>query len=93
MIKKNDGHIVSIASVAGLTGGPKMVDYSSSKFGAVGLMEALRTEMKHKNININVTTICPYIVNTGMFDGAKTSVLFPILDQDHVINRSVNAIL
>jgi all-trans-retinol dehydrogenase (NAD+) len=42
MIKNNEGHIVTIASVAGLIGSPGLLDYSSSKFGAVGFDDALR---------------------------------------------------
>lgn len=41
MLENNHGHIVTIASAAGLTGLPKLVDYCSSKFAAVGLHDAL----------------------------------------------------
>jgi all-trans-retinol dehydrogenase (NAD+) len=41
MLETNHGHIVTIASGAGLTGIPYLVDYCSSKFAAVGLHEAL----------------------------------------------------
>lgn len=79
MLKRNDGHIVSIASVAGIAGCPDMTDYCASKFGALGLMEALRIEFKREKINIKTTTICPYFINTGMFDGVTTSTIYPIL--------------
>ena len=41
MLENNHGHIVTIASAAGLTGISQLVDYCSSKFAAVGLHEAL----------------------------------------------------
>ena len=41
MIEKNSGHIVNIASAAGLVGAAGLVDYCSSKFAAVGLHESL----------------------------------------------------
>jgi all-trans-retinol dehydrogenase (NAD+) len=41
MLDNNHGHIVTIASGAGLTGAAGLVDYCSSKFAAVGLHEAL----------------------------------------------------
>ena len=44
MIKTERGQIVTIASVAGLAGGPKLADYCSSKFAAVGFDESLRIE-------------------------------------------------
>jgi len=36
MLEKNHGHIVSIASSAGLVGVNGLADYCASKFGAVG---------------------------------------------------------
>jgi len=45
MIAKGLGHIVTVASVAGLTGSNRLVDYCSSKFAAVGFDESLRLEM------------------------------------------------
>ena len=80
MLETNKGQIVSVASMAGVCGGPFMTDYAASKFGAIGMMESLRIEMKRKYKNIVCTTICPYFINTGMFKGAKGSILFPFLD-------------
>lgn len=92
MLKKNRGHIVSTASMAGISGLPNMGDYSASKFGAVGLMESLRIEMKRDKKNIRCTTICPYYIKTGMFDGAKDTWTFPMLEPEYVANRIVQAI-
>jgi len=69
-----------------------MTDYCASKFGAVGLMEALRCEMKKMKRNITCTTICPYFINTGMFDGIRTSYITPLLDQDYVVWRIIIAV-
>ena len=66
------GHIVNVASLAGLAGINGLVDYCASKHGAVGLSEALRSELLSQGLPITVTTVCPYYVNTGMFDGVKT---------------------
>jgi all-trans-retinol dehydrogenase (NAD+) len=45
MIMQDMGHIVTVASLAGLTGSDRLVDYCSSKFAAVGFDESLRTEL------------------------------------------------
>ncbi len=45
MIMKDQGHIVTIASLAGLSGCNRLVDYCASKFAAVGFDESLRTEL------------------------------------------------
>ena len=46
MIAKEKGHIVNIASMAGLNGINRLVDYCSSKFAVVGLTESLDVELK-----------------------------------------------
>ena len=92
MIKLNKGHIVSIASIAGVVGLTKGSDYSASKFGAFAIDECLRLEMKKNNYNIKTTCICPYYINTGMFDGVKSNFFMPILDQNWVVWRIITAI-
>lgn len=46
MMKNNHGHIVTVASVAGLLGTYKCTDYSATKFAAIGYHESLFTELK-----------------------------------------------
>lgn len=95
MIKKNHGHVVSIASIAGYGGSPQMVDYCASKFGAVGLTEALTVELKYEAPNVKVTSICPWFIKTGMFDGAKSlsPTLLPIMEPEYVVNQIVAGVL
>ena len=45
MMSKNHGHVITIASGAGLFGVAGLVDYCASKFGAVGIHEALTSEL------------------------------------------------
>ena len=80
MIKLNKGHVVTIASIAGTVAIPGMSDYSASKFGAFAIDECLRLEMKKAGYNIKTTCICPYYINTGMFEGVPSSWYSPILD-------------
>lgn len=87
MMRKNSGHVVSIASMAGLCAQPALADYCASKFAAVGLQEALRLEMKQAQKNIVCTTICPMFINTGMFQGVKTSILLPLMTAEDVVRR------
>ncbi|CAG9328670.1 unnamed protein product [Blepharisma stoltei] len=94
MIAADKGHIVTIASAAGLSGTGGLVDYCASKFAAVGLDEALRSELRFKNSKVKTTCVCPYFINTGMFEGVKLSwrFLFPLLDETWVGKRIVEAI-
>lgn len=94
MLERDCGHIVTVASAAGFAGTARLTDYCSSKFAAVGFDEALRLELQQMNSNVVTTIVCPYFVNTGMFDGVRTrfSWLLPILKPDAVVRRTVKAI-
>lgn len=94
MVRAGSGHIVTISSAAGIVGASRLVDYCTSKFAAFGFDEALRMEIKGEKWNIKTTVVCPYFINTGMFEGVRTrfSRLLPILDQNRVAERIVKAI-
>ncbi|MEM1243658.1 MAG: SDR family oxidoreductase [Pseudomonadota bacterium] len=94
MLQQQSGHIVTIASAAGLIGNAKMTDYSATKFAAFGFDESLRLEFKHGKIPLKTTIICPYYIDTGMFAGVKTrfSWLLPILKEDYAVKKMINAI-
>jgi all-trans-retinol dehydrogenase (NAD+) len=94
MIERNAGHIVTVASAAGISGTAKLVDYCASKFAAVGFDEALRIELHRLNTQIKTTVVCPYYIDTGMFDGVKTRFprLLPILKPDYVVKKVIHAI-
>jgi all-trans-retinol dehydrogenase (NAD+) len=94
MLERDSGHLVTVASAAGLAGTAKLTDYCSSKFAAVGFDESLRLELKQQNSNVITTVVCPYYTSTSMFDGVNTkfSWLLPILKPDTVARRIVNAI-
>lgn len=71
LIASPGGHMVFIASASGFVGLPNGGTYASSKWAVIGFAESIRAEMKHLgHKNVNVTTVCPTYINTGMFDGA-----------------------
>ncbi len=86
--------IMNLASAAGLTPNPRMAVYAASKWAVVGWSDSLRLELKQAgHDHVTVTTVCPYYVNTGMFDGAKSAPLLPILDPADVVDESWKATL
>lgn len=93
MVNRDRGRVVTIASAAGFAGVAKQTDYSASKHAAVGFTESLRAELRTLNSAVTTLTVCPYYVNTGMFDGVKSgSPLLPILEPLPTVNRIVAAI-
>ena len=57
-------HIVNTASMAGLVASAELVPYTTSKFGVVGLSEALNAELEPKGIR--VTALCPGLIDTNI---------------------------
>ena len=94
MIKNDHGHIVTISSICGIVGVHGLVDYCSSKFAVLGMTESLYMELKRINSKVKCTVICPYLIHTGLFAGAKPSYewLVPSLLPNDVANRIVEAV-
>lgn len=90
MLENNSGHICNIASSGGLVSNPKMSVYVASKWSLIGWSDSLRLEMKQLQKNIQVTTIMPYYINTGMFDGVQSKI--PILNPDAAALTIIKAI-
>lgn len=65
-LKKKGGVIVNTSSVAGYIGVFGYTDYAASKFGVLGLSEALRSEFKRYNISVSV--LCPPDTRTAGFE-------------------------
>lgn len=91
MMEQNAGAICNICSSASLISNPKMSVYAASKWAAAGWSDSLRLEMQELDKNISVTTIMPYYINTGMFDGVKSKVI-PILKPEPASEKIIRAI-
>jgi short-subunit dehydrogenase len=68
--KQGNGHILNVASAAGLLSAPRMGAYNVAKAGVVSLSETLGAELV--GTNVGVTVLCPTffktnIVATGRF--------------------------
>ena len=86
--------MLNLASAAGFTPNPRMAVYAASKWAVIGWSDSVRLELKQAGLgHVKVTTACPYYVNTGMFDGAKSAPLLPILDPADVVDESWAAML
>ena len=91
MLNRNRGHICNIASAAGMISNPKMSVYVASKWAVIGWSDSVRIELKTSGKDVHVTTVAPYYINTGMFDGV-TSRIFPILDPERTAAKIIRAI-
>ncbi|MBO5655527.1 MAG: SDR family NAD(P)-dependent oxidoreductase [Rikenellaceae bacterium] len=91
MKARNSGHICNIASAGGMLSNPKMSVYAASKWAVIGWSDSVRIELAQERSKVRITTIAPYFINTGMFDGVR-SPIFPILDPDRTSRKIIRAI-
>ena len=64
MREQGRGHIVNVASLAGRRGFSPLGGYCATKFGLIGLTEALRTELVGERIHVSI--VLPGVVDTAM---------------------------
>ena len=71
MQQQGVGHIVSIASHAGLNGAPGIAPYVASKHAVVGLSESLFLELEMAGSPVGASVLCPEFVKTDLMNKAK----------------------
>ena len=97
MVKKNKGHIVTVASVASFVALPGGVDYSCTKASALAFHEGLAAELKviYKAPNVLVSVIHPNFVATPLiadFKDRLTNGGVTFLTTDRVADEIVNQV-
>jgi NAD(P)-dependent dehydrogenase (short-subunit alcohol dehydrogenase family) len=71
MIKRRSGHIINIASMAGIVAVPGQVLYAGTKFAVVGLTTAMADEFAPQGVA--VTAVLPTFTNTELISGTTPS--------------------
>lgn len=66
MLDRGSGHLVNVASLMGKAAAPYHAAYSATKFGMVGMTQALRLELADRGVRFSV--VCPGLVrDEGMY--------------------------
>ncbi len=92
MLDQCDGHIVNLASAAGLISNPNMSVYAASKWAVIGWSDSLRLEMENNDTGVHVTTVMPSYIDTGMFDGVKPPMFTPLLKPQYIVDKIIEAV-
>jgi all-trans-retinol dehydrogenase (NAD+) len=90
MIKHKHGHIVEIASMAGMSGVMKQVDYCATKFATVGFEESLSIELAVMGLadKIRTSVVCPLYFESDLFTGFNSKAA-TIMSCNYVAQQAV----
>ncbi|MGH8871817.1 MAG: 3-oxoacyl-[acyl-carrier-protein] reductase [Acidimicrobiia bacterium] len=72
MLRARWGRVLSIASVAGITGNPGQANYAASKAGVIGFSKAVAKEVGSRGITVNV--VAPGFIGTDLTQGLSQKV-------------------
>jgi len=81
------GHIVNVASLAAFVASETLAVYSVTKFGVLGLSEALRDELARHGIG--VTAVCPGVIDTPITNNAR--MRGPVMDRPEARSQMIDA--
>jgi short-subunit dehydrogenase len=90
MRRRGRGHIVNLASAAGKGGFPGIATYCATKFGVVGLCEALHHELR--GTGVEISCVMPAIVRTELTDGVKDHWMIKTVTPEQVADAIVGAL-
>ena len=69
LLEQGSGHVVNVASFAGIANAPRMGAYSAAKAGVISVSETLRAELAGSAVNVSV--VCPAFFPTNLMDTAR----------------------
>ncbi|MFZ5573436.1 MAG: SDR family NAD(P)-dependent oxidoreductase [Thermodesulfobacteriota bacterium] len=69
MKQQRRGHILNVASIAGIVSIPEMGPYNASKAAVISLSETLRSELAPANIGVSV--LCPSHIKTNLLNNMR----------------------
>lgn len=96
--QRGSGTLINIASMLGRTPAPYYASYCATKYGMIGLCDALRQELAAQDLtDIRVCAVLPMAADTPFFDHAAnysghTLQPFPITDADEVVDAIVGVV-
>ena len=84
MVRRQQGSIVTVSSMWGVTGGSCEVAYSAAKAGVIGLTKALAKELGPSQIRVNC--VAPGVIDTEM-NGALDQESLDLLAEETPLGR------
>ena len=93
MVKKDNGIILNVSSIAGSMPGPLMCAYYSSKAYVLRLSEGIREELKKKKSKVKISVLQPGPVNTNFNNVAGVKFNLSSKSSEYVAKYAVSKLL
>ena len=90
MVKRDSGHILNVASIAGFMSGPLMSAYYASKNYVVKLSTAIQKELKKQKSNVKISVLCPGPVDTNFNDVAGVQFKLKSVSSEYVARYGID---
>ncbi len=84
MKRQGFGHIINVASLAGIASAPMMASYNVAKAGVISLSESLRADLSGTGVGVSV--VCPSFFVSDLAASARTSNA----EQKRIVSKLVN---
>jgi len=72
--REGRGALIHVSSAEARLALPLQTAYAASKHGLSGFLKALRLELEHEGLAVQVTEVMPSAINTPLFDKARTHI-------------------
>ena len=93
MVNRDSGHILNVASIAGMEPGPLMAAYYASKAYVIRLTRAINKELKKSKSNVKMSILCPGPVNTNFNNVANVVFKAPSMPSEKVAKYGIDKAL
>lgn len=87
--EQGHGHVLNVASAAGLLSAPRMAAYNVAKAGVVALSETLAAELH--DTKVGVTVLCPTFFRTGIARGGRFTSEVLKAKAERLVDRGIGA--
>ncbi len=90
MTERKSGHLVAVASIAGMLGLPGAAAYSASKAAVIRMAQSLRVDLRP--IGVKVVTVCPGYVDTPLLTDEERATIKGLLSAEETARRIAKAV-
>lgn len=73
-LRQTGGTLINVTSVLGKRAAPLQAAYSAAKHGVIAFSEAMRLELRHGKVPVDVVDVRPSGINTPLFEHARSKI-------------------